>query len=254
MSALRWRALIWCVVALIIAGSVLGGTVIVTDTVRYVKTLDTSLLTVTGSSQQLITSDQVKWPSSFSRQVGVDGLKDGYAQMKNDLELINRYFTTNGIDPKEVTLFPVVQTAVLEQCSQPPRPGCGTTPIGYRLIQNLEVNSGDVEKLTRLAQDVSPLINQGVIFSSQRLEYYYAKLPDLRVQLLGAAIKDAQTRAETIANTSGAHLGRLTTASSGVIQVTPVNSTQVSDQGSYDTTTIQKQVTAVVRASFTLNP
>jgi hypothetical protein len=250
----RWRVLVWLVATLIIAGSVLGGTVIVTNTVRDVKALDTSLLTVTGSSQQLITSDQVKWPSSFARQVGVDGLKDGYIQMKNDLELISRYFTTNGIDAKEVTLFPVIQTPVIEQCAQPPKPGCGTTPIGYRLVQNLEVNSGDVDKITRLAQDVSPVINQGVIFSSQHLEYYYSKLPDLRVQLLGAAIKDAQTRAETIAQTSGVHLGSLTTASSGVIQVTPVNSTQVSDQGSYDTTTIQKQVTAVVRASFTLNP
>ena len=99
----------------------------------------------------------------------------------------------------------------------------------------------------------SSLIDQGVVFSSQRLQYFYTRLASLRVQLLAAATKDAQARARKIAGSTGARLGQLMTASSGVIQVTPLNSTQISNQGSYDTSTIQKQVTAVVRASFALS-
>jgi len=38
----------------------------------------------------------------------------------------------------------------------------------------------------------------------------------------------------------------------GVFQVTSVNSTEISDYGYFDTSAIQKKVTAVVRASFSI--
>ena len=242
------------IITLIIAASVLAAGWVMSNTIMYVKTLDSSLLTVTGSATETINSDQVKWPSNFTRQVGADALRDGYAQMARDTEAVKAFFQSRGVTTDEVAFSPVLMTPLLENCGNPPRAGCTNSPVAYRLQQNTEINSKDVDKITRVAQDVSPLINQGVVFSSQRLEYYYGKLAAMRVQLLATATKDAQTRAEQIAGSTGAHLGKLTTASSGVIQVTPVNSTQISDQGSYDTTTIQKQVTAVVRASFTLTP
>jgi hypothetical protein len=38
----------------------------------------------------------------------------------------------------------------------------------------------------------------------------------------------------------------------GVFQITAVNSTEISDYGSYDTSSIDKKVTAIVRASYTI--
>jgi hypothetical protein len=51
---------------------------------------------------------------------------------------------------------------------------------------------------------------------------------------------------------SGAHLGKLRGVDVGVFQVTSPNSTAVSDYGVYDTTTPQKEVTAVVNVTFAL--
>ncbi len=240
--------------ALIVSCALVAGTFIVANTINYVKTLDSSRLTVTGSSQQTITSDQVKWPISFSRQVAPTKLSDGYSQMKADLAAVTQYLTDQGVAAGNITTFPVEMTPVLENCGNPPRVGCTNAVVAYKLSQHLEVDSSDVDRVTRMAQDPSPVVNQGVLFAGQPLEYYYSKLPEIRVSLLGAATTDAKQRAEKIAQSTGAKVGQLTTADSGVIQVTPVNSTQISDQGSYDTTTIQKRVTAVVRASFTLKP
>jgi hypothetical protein len=39
----------------------------------------------------------------------------------------------------------------------------------------------------------------------------------------------------------------------GIFQITPVNSTNLSDYGEYDTSSIQKQITAVVHATFSVN-
>ena len=148
--------------------------------------------------------------------------------------------------------MPVLLTPIQEQCGTPPRPGCANTVIAYRLMQNVEVNSSDVQQITAVAHNASALINQGVVFASRNLEYYYSKLPELRVQLFAQATRDAQARAEQIAASSGARVGHLISASTGVIQITAPNSTQISDQGTYDTTTIEKKVTGVVRAQFTL--
>jgi hypothetical protein len=57
-------------------------------------------------------------------------------------------------------------------------------------------------------------------------------------------------RAGKIVESAGSNLGKLRSASMGVMQITPVNSTDVSDYGYYDTTSIEKQITAIVRASF----
>jgi hypothetical protein len=91
-----------------------------------------------------------------------------------------------------------------------------------------------------------------VIISIDFLQYYYSKLPDLRVSLLSDAVKDAKSRAEKIAEGTGRAVGSIQSASSGVVQVLPVNSVEVSDYGSYDTSSIEKDVMVTVKASFRL--
>jgi len=48
-------------------------------------------------------------------------------------------------------------------------------------------------------------------------------------------------------------LGALRQARMGVIQITPKNSTMVSDYGFNDTSSIEKEITAVVSATFEID-
>jgi hypothetical protein len=88
--------------------------------------------------------------------------------------------------------------------------------------------------------------------SVQSLEYYYSKLPELRVKLLSSAIKDAEARAKSIVESTGRKVGSIRSASSGVVQVLPVNSVEISDYGSYDTSYVDKDVMVTVKATFGL--
>jgi hypothetical protein len=124
--------------------------------------------------------------------------------------------------------------------------------IGYTLSQQVIVDSSDVDGITKLAKDSGTLINQGIFFTSEPLEYYYSKLNDLKLDMLAEATKNAKDRAERIAESSGSKVGSMRSADMGVFQVMAVNSTEVSDYGAYDTTSIDKNVMAVVRASFSL--
>jgi len=70
---------------------------------------------------------------------------------------------------------------------------------------------------------------------------------------LGAATRDAQSRALVLVAASGAKLGKLRGVNVGVFQVSSPNSTDVTDYGVYDTTTLRKDVTAVVNVTFALS-
>ena len=203
-------------------------------------------LQVTGSAKKTITSDVVKWNSEFSRNVGTDGLKAGYAQMSSDLDKVKSFLKDNGLEEKDIN----VSTIYLNQQYDYSKGGSSLT--GYMLRQSIQIQSTDVQKITNLAKNTQKLIEDGVIFSTQSLEYYYTKLPETRVDLLADAVKDAQNRAGKIAESSGQKVGSLKSASVGVVQVLPVNSVEISDYGAYDTSSIEKEVMITVRTVFRL--
>ena len=106
------------------------------------------------------------------------------------------------------------------------------------LVRDLSLNADGV------------LANKGVQLQTVSVDFFYNKLADIRAEMLAEASKNAKERAEAIAESTGNKIGSVKDASQGVFQVTQRNSTEVSDYGNYDTSTIEKKITAIVRASF----
>ena len=118
--------------------------------------------------------------------------------------------------------------------------------------EQVTVNSDDVALIDKLSKDIASLAGKGIIVSANQPEYYVSTLPDIRVALIGKAVEDAKARAESIAKSTGQSVGALKSAASGVVQVMAPNSVDVSDYGSYDTSTIDKKVMVTARATFFL--
>ncbi len=209
-----------------------------------VKGMDRSL-TVTGSAKKQVTADLAKWNSSFSRTVAESDLKSGYSTMAADLKAVKKFFADRGIQESNLVISPVYLD---QQYKDPNNQG----PQLYNLRQTVELQIKDIKKLTDLAKDTQALINQGVIFSPGAPEYYYTELPQARVDLLSDAVNDARARAEKIAGAGGRKVGSLKEASVGVTQVTSVNSIDISDYGTYDTSKPDKDVMITVKATFSL--
>lgn len=123
---------------------------------------------------------------------------------------------------------------------------------GYTLTQNVEIKSNDVDLITKISRESTELINQGVQFESYPPQYYYTKIADLKVEMLGLATKDAMLRAEQIAKNTNVKVGKLRASRMGVFQITPPYSTEVSDAGIFDTSSIDKEITAVVNCEFNI--
>jgi hypothetical protein len=193
-----------------------------------------NVVTVTGSAKQQVTSDFAIWDLSVTSQQA--GAAPAAKQLAGWTAQIRAFLTAQGIQSDEVTVQPV-STQVVNPTSNN---GASTQVIGYQVTRNFEVRSARVDVVAKTAE------------ASAKLQYVLTKLGDIRPKLLAEAVRDAQNRGKVLVEASGAKLGKLRDVQVGVFQVTSPNSTQVSDYGVYDTSTLKKDVTSVVNVTFAL--
>jgi hypothetical protein len=209
----------------------------------FYKIRSADYISTTGSAKKAVVSDKVKWTSSITRPVKISTIKDGYKKMDADLKEVQSFLASNGILEEMIDISPVFINEVYDQNQGAEK--------NYNLVQNIEVQSNDVQKIAILSKNTSSLvIDKGVLFSTNSLEYYYSKLPTARIELLASAVADAKARAEQLAQAGNKKIGALKSASSGVVQVMAPNSVEVSDYGMYDTSKINKEIMVTVKTSF----
>lgn len=205
-------------------------------------------ITVTGAAKKRIKSDLVMWSASITAQSAQP--TDAYRQLSENMPKIRQYLAGKGIADDQMTVSSVSTTTLKKQDAN----GAETSEItGYLLRQEINVRSADVDKIGQIAREATELINQGILIESSAPQYYYTKIGDLKIEMLGEAAKDAKERAERIAASTGNSIGAVRSARMGVLQITAADSTEVSDSGIYDTSTIDKDMTAVVNVSFAVN-
>jgi hypothetical protein len=198
------------------------------------------VISVTGSAKKRIVSDYIVWNLSVtSQQASADAAAK---ELAGWTKRIRSFLTGEGVEPGELSLQPISTETVS-------RKGRVTS---FLLTRSFEVRSPRVKEVTEIADRSSALLAQGIPLRAGTPEYVYTRLPTLRPQLLAQATKDARNRARVIVDATGAHLGKLRRVSVGVFQVTSPNSTEVEDYGVYDTSTLEKDVTAVVNVTFAL--
>jgi uncharacterized protein len=220
-------------------------TLIAATTFFQIKRYPDEVVTVTGAASKLIESDSAEWRSNFSRRGS--SMAGAYGDLKKDLATVTSYLKSAGVKADELTVSPVTTTTLYGRDDR----GYTTNEIvGYELMQTVSVASRDVGKVDRISRESTELISKGIGFVSQEPSYHYTKLEDLKVEMLGAATRNAYERASSMANSTHRGIGHLRTAHMGVFQITAQNSTEVSDYGIHDTGSKTKKVTAVVNATF----
>lgn len=205
-------------------------------------------VTVTGSARKRIKSDLVVWRAAVSYQA--PQLADAYKSLSDNIPRVKQYLVSKGVADNQITISSISSSTLTGKDDQ----GNDTGQItGYSLRQELEVRSTDVEKIAKIAREATELINQGILLESMPPEYQYTKIGDLKREMLGEAAKDAQERAKQIASSTGSKIGSVRSAKMGVMQITAADSSEVSDSGMNDTSSIEKDITAVVNISFAVD-
>jgi hypothetical protein len=235
------------ILGICIAAATIASSVILSGGFMKVMKFTREQISVTGSATKEIRSDYIVWRGEFSRREA--DLKSAYAGLKADLEEVMTYLHSKNVKDDEITICQVITETIYKKNEK----GNDTNDIqGYRLVQGVEIRSNDVSKIDEVTREVTELIDQGIEFTSPAPEYFYTKLDELKIEMLAKATNNAKQRAESMVSATGNKIGSMRSARMGVFQITPATSTEVSDWGMNDTSSLDKKVMAVVTTSFAI--
>ena len=206
-------------------------------------------VTVTGSATRRIRSDFIVWEAKVRSRDAV--LTVAYKKLAADVPIVVDFLKTRGISEPSIKVHSTVVTELHPH--DPEGREQSEVTVGYITEQMVQVKSDEIAKVERASREATQLIDLGIYIHSEAPLYMYTKLAELKIQMLAEASKDAHLRAEQIATNTHSRLSGLITAKMGVLQVNPEFSSEVSWDGNNDKTTLDKDVLAIVTASFALN-
>jgi hypothetical protein len=199
-------------------------------------------ITITGSARKPIGSDLVQWELEVKGEAGTE-VAAAYEARTAGSSLV-AFLRKAGIAPKDISPE-VVQSEVVTT-----RIDKKHTRTTYVVSQGYGVSSRQIDVVAGAATRLGTLLEQGIDVSAQPLAYISTNLDAAKLDALAAATAEARRRAEILVKGLGGHLGGMRASSLGVYQITPRNSTEISDYGVNDTSSRLKDVTAVVSATF----
>ena len=204
-------------------------------------------ITVTGSAKTSAVADNAVWTLSVSLSSPTVGA--AVKKVDSDVAALSSYLTQGGIAADALTLGAVSTFANEEYVN-----GNSTGRIlSYRASRDVTVRTKDVQLVSKLSQGIGSLLETGINVNNYGPQYYISNLPELRPELMSEAMKDAKLRAESLTKAVGGSLGSLVNVKAGPIQITTPDSTMTADYGAYDTSTINKTVSATVSVTFNTN-
>ncbi|MCB0351946.1 MAG: SIMPL domain-containing protein [Bdellovibrionales bacterium] len=217
---------------------------IIAKEIRYAKDSN-QIIKAIGSAKKNFSSDFASLAGTLSSsgnttQVALENLN-------GERPKLLRFLAQKSFPEKEVQFEPIMDRHLFEYDKNGRYTG---NVIRYGFSQRFHIESNEVAKVQDLSLSLKDLLNEGVSVEIESPSYLYTKLADIKVEVQELAAADARERAIRIAAATHSTLGPIRYARMGVLQITPLNSTIISDYGMNDTSSIEKEITAVVHAGF----
>ncbi len=206
-------------------------------------------ISVTGLGKADFDSDLIVWEGHFEA-LNTD-LKQAYLTLENNKRIVQTYLEGKGIKSSEIVFSAVRTNEEYKRQYTANGDYIGDLFVGYKLTQNIQIESKEVDKIEKVSREITELLNQGVPFYSSTPRYYYTQLADLKIEMISKATEDARVRAEKISENSGSDLGILQTAKMGVFQITGQNSGEdYSWGGTFNTTSRAKTASITMKLVY----
>ncbi|MDX6475791.1 MAG: uncharacterized protein QOH95_1302 [Gaiellaceae bacterium] len=202
----------------------------------------TDTISITGSARTPIAADLVQWSLAVEGK-GATAVQAARGERTASGALVS-FLHRTGIGGAAISPEVVQSGTVVSRID---KKHVRTT---YVVSQRFAVSTRRIDLVQAAATRLGSLLEGGIDVSAQPLAYVSTNLEEAKLQALAAATAEARRRAGILVRGLGGKLGRMRASSLGVYQITPRNSTEVSDYGVNDTSSRLKDVTAVVSATF----
>jgi hypothetical protein len=228
----------------VIISSILFVCVLLIGIIIVASKLSQNVISVTGSAFEIVKSDSGSL--EFEVNIKRPTKQAAYQVLQEKNKIVKKY-----LEDKKITDIEIKHPFGYYSYKIDPNTGNSTNIVdAYNMSQHVLIKANDVELIKEISTDISGLINEGVDINVFEPSYNYSKLPELKVQLLEKASIDAKNRANSMLKPTHNSAGKIQSVRMGVYQITPVESTNVSDEGINDTSSIDKKVTAVANLTF----
>jgi len=175
-------------------------------------------VTVKGVAEREVRADLALWPIRFVATG--DTLAQAQQQARSSRDAIAAFLKLQAIDDSAVELLRLDVTDTRAN----PYPGNNSE---HKVIinQTLMVRSNDIQRVRQAAQNLSDLVDSGVVLSSDYgpggPTYLFTGLNDIKPAMIAEATAAAREAALQFARDAKAELGPLRRANQGVFQILP---------------------------------
>jgi hypothetical protein len=177
-------------------------------------------VSVKGVAERDVRADMALWPLRFASTD--DNLARAQQRFDESKQAILAFLGKHRIDVANAELQGFEVTDILAN----PYRGEHTVTSRYIVTGTVMVRVDDPTLVQKASQDLSSLVQAGVVFSSQSgygsgPTYLFTRLNESKPEMIAEATASAREAAEQFAKDSGSSLGPIRQASQGVFQILP---------------------------------
>ncbi|MBP6430885.1 MAG: SIMPL domain-containing protein [Ferruginibacter sp.] len=219
----------------------------------------TDTISVVGLGTKDFTSDEIYWSGHFDTKA-MDA-KEAYNLITADKAKVKQFFMSKGFAANEITFSGVnfdknYRTVTTEGENNTTK--SESIFDGYTATQTISFNAKKnpelMKKIETVIDQTAELINSGVQFNPNQVQYTFSDLPSLKHDLIVKATQDAKERAQKIIKAGNGDMGKLKDASMGVFQITGKGSVEEDSYGGInDTYSKDKTARITVRLQYVLD-
>ena len=89
----------------------------------------------------------------------------------------------------------------------------------YILNNQISVRSTNVELVDQITHELNDLIRQGIVLTTNNVDYEFTKLNDIKAPMLHEATQNARDSAQQFADDAGSRVGSIQSASQGFFSI-----------------------------------
>jgi hypothetical protein len=210
-------------------------------------------VTVKGFSERDVKADLALWQFSYALTGG--DLAQLYARSSENEKTLTDFLVQKGFSKAEIKPGSVQLEDLL---ANQYRANNITADKRYILRNTISVRSNAVERVESAQRALNDLIRQGIVLTSNNVDFQFTKLNDIKAAMLRDATKNARDAAQQFANDADSRVGSIQSANQGFFSVGSRDSAAQGQggEGGYvppQASTIDKKVRVVVTLTYYLD-
>jgi len=229
-------------IALIIAAAILGFQVKQVGGGR-------ESISVKGLAEKPIKADRAEW--TVGLQVKGASNADALGKLRREKPALDAFFASAGFDQPSLRESNEAVEANYEQVEG--RNGnMRSVQQGNIARLSISISTTEIDKIIAASKSIVQFEADGHPVTYGPAQFLVSNLEDVKMSLIGAAMRNSHTRAEEFAKNGDVKVGSMRSASQGAFYILPAGAdSDVSDWGgTYDKTTVDKIARVVVTVDY----